>query len=110
MCLRPLGCLLPVFLVGCASPQWAVSVVNDTESVVPAVGLQLRWDAAHPEIGGACQDLAPGNRLTVKGDGPSAPIVLLRVRWQAGAQEQEYVVGSRSGAPREQVLSLSAWR
>lgn len=103
--------VLSVLLAGCTSPEWAVRVVNDTGSVVPVVGLQLTWDAAHPEIAGACQDLAPGNSLTVKGAGGfSAPMVRLRVQWQAGAKEQEHVVPPQQGDPREQVLSLSTWR
>ena len=103
--------VLAVLLTGCTSPQWAVRVVNDTESVVPVVGLQLQWDSSHPEIGGACQDLAPGNSLTVTGDGgPCSPTVRLRVQWQAGAKEEEYVVAPRLGDPRERVLSLSIWR
>ena len=103
--------VLSVFLAGCTSPEWAVRVVNDTGAVVPVVGLQLTWDAAHPEIAGACQDLAPGNSLTVKGDGgPTPPTVRLRVRWQAGAEEQAHVVPPQAGETRERVLSLSAYR
>lgn len=110
MRLGPSGCLLSLFLAGCTSPQWAVHVVNDTESVVPFVGLQLQWDAAHPAISGACQDLAPGNSLTVKGaGGPMAPIRRLRVQWQAGAKEEEYIVAPRLGDKQEQVLPLSIW-
>lgn len=108
---RPNGCLLALLLAGCTSPQWAVRVVNDTGAVVPVVGMQLTWGAAHPEIGGACQDLAPGNSMTVTGDGgPYSPDVRLRVQWQAGGEEREYFVRSRLGDPRERVLSLSIWR
>lgn len=108
---RSNGCLLALLLVGCTSPQWAVRVVNDTGAVVPVVGLQLQWDSAHPEIGGACQDLAPGNSMTVTGDGGATPpTVRLRVQWQAGAEERAHVVPPQQGETRERVLSLSVYR